>query len=282
MEDAIAGALERAEDADYWRMEVEFGADISMLDEGRFTLAARHFDTFVHFLPPGVEHTTWRLGTEGVGDDGEVLPLGEITVPVVIDIVPYAVEDWVLAITREVVEYLAEDEDDQRRQAGMRLRSEWEQGEAHSAQWKRKSEARYGPILLYDFAEDATLRFERGDEQGRPALFIGEAEHPSDRVLVAPDSEHPWRWSDPGHIDEYGERLTVQEAVVRAGADHSDWVREHTAYALGETLTALRAVQDEALTGRAPAALRDLARLAGHAQELAGGVETPPIDELSR
>jgi hypothetical protein len=91
--------------------------------------------------------------------------------------------------------------------------------------------------------------------------------------LVAPDTEHPWRWSEAGRLDEYGERLTVREAMDRAGAEHADWVREHTAYTLGEALSALRAVQDRALTVRDPAALHELARLAGHAQQLADGLQ---------
>jgi len=273
-------ALAIARDADFWIVGIEFGSDISMLDEGRLAIAARNFNTLVHFLPPSLESATWQLGLEqltDVDDEDEPKLLGAISVPAVIDTVPYALEDWVLAITREAVEYFAEDEDEMSRQAGLRLSGELEQGEAHSAQWQARKAARYGEMLLYGFPRDAELRYRRGEEARSPALFIGEVDVPHERVLVAPSAEYPWRWSDPGHVDEYGERLTVREAAERAGRDHADWVREHTAYALGDTLAALRSIQDRALTGRDTDALQELTRLAGHAQALAAGLQPPLV-----
>jgi hypothetical protein len=71
--------------------------------------------------------------------------------------------------------------------------------------------------------------------------------------------------------------VTVRDALERAGADHEGWIREQTAYALGVTLAALRAVQDQALSGRDPDALRKLGRLAGHAQALAEGLQAPLV-----
>jgi hypothetical protein len=112
MTDEMALALERARDADYWWLDVEFGSDISLLDEGRFTLAARHFNTLVYFLPPDDESASWRVGSQDVGDDDDVVELGDLTVAQVIDIVPYAAEDWVLAVTREASEYRLEAEDE--------------------------------------------------------------------------------------------------------------------------------------------------------------------------
>jgi hypothetical protein len=46
-----------------------------------------------------------------------------------------------------------------------------------------------------------------------PALFVGEAGDDRPRVLVAPDTEHPWRWSEEGVVDQYGERLTVRRRL---------------------------------------------------------------------
>ncbi|MDO8189376.1 hypothetical protein Q5424_25380 [Conexibacter sp. JD483] len=44
---------------------------------------------------------------------------------------------------------------------------------------------------------------------------------------------------------------------------------------LGETLGALREVQDRALSGRDPQALADLTRLADHARALSEGLQAP-------
>lgn len=234
----------------------------------------------MHLLPPNLESATWQLTLEqliDLDDEDEPKLLGDISVPAVIDTVPYALEDWVLLITREAVEYFAEDEDETSRQAGLRPSGELEQGEAHSATWQAQKNARYGQMLLYDFPRDADLRYRRGEEGRSPALFIGEADTSHERVLVAANAEHPWRWSDPDHVDEYGENLTVQKAVERAGTDHAEWVREDTAYALGDTLAALRSIQDRALTGRDADALQELSRLAGHAQALAAGLQPPVV-----
>ena len=94
-------------------------------------------------------------------------------------------------------------------------------------------------------------------------------------ILVPPDAEHAWRRSSPGHVDEYGRRISVREALDYAGDEHRDWVVEQTALALGETLAAIRAVQDSALSGRDPASLAELTRLADHARRLSEGLQAP-------
>jgi hypothetical protein len=94
-------------------------------------------------------------------------------------------------------------------------------------------------------------------------------------VLVAPDATHPWRRSSPGHVEEYGRRISVREALDYAGDEHGEWVVEQTALALGDTLAALRAIQARALDGRDPQALAELTRLADHARSLSDGLQAP-------
>lgn len=62
--------------------------------------------------------------------------------------------------------------------------------------------------------------------------------------------------------------------LVYIGDEHHDWVIEQTALALGDTLAALREVQDGALGGRAQA-LAELTRLADHARSLSEGLQKP-------
>jgi hypothetical protein len=92
---------------------------------------------------------------------------------------------------------------------------------------------------------------------------------------VAPSINHPWRRSSPGHVEEYGWRISVYEALGYAGDEHRDWVIEQTALALGDTLAAVREVQDGALSGRDSQALVELTRLADHARALSEGLQKP-------
>jgi hypothetical protein len=248
--------------------------------EGHLNIALRAFNTVVHFLPPTVELPTWQLAVEQItgGEDGDELEvLGGVSVAQVIDTVPGVIEEWVLAITHEAADYLSEFEDDQVRQAGMRLRSEHEQGEAHSARWKTRADALYGDMAMYDFPDDAELSYERIEVGTHAALLVTDADDRIGHVLVAPSTRHPWRWSTPDHVDDYGERLSVREAMQRATAAHEGWVRQQTALALGEALAALRGLHEQALSGTDPESLRELGRLAGHAQTLAEGLQAPLV-----
>jgi hypothetical protein len=51
--------FECAQDAYSWLMDAEFGGAIDVVSEGHLRLAARHFNTLVHFLPPDAETTRW-------------------------------------------------------------------------------------------------------------------------------------------------------------------------------------------------------------------------------
>lgn len=42
---------------------------------------------------------------------------------------------------------------------------------------------------------------------------MGHPGHDLHVILVAPDSEHPWRRSAPGCVEDYGRRLSVREAI---------------------------------------------------------------------
>jgi hypothetical protein len=271
-------ALEAARGADYWLLDARFGSNIGLVDEGHLSITARMFNTLVHFLPPTDELPTWRLATEDITDDDvdKIEVLGDVSVAHVIDTVPSVLEEWVLAVTHEAADYLSESDDDQLRRAGMRLRSEHEQGDAHSARWQTRADARYGDVQLDDFPDDAELSYERTEVHGDAALLVYDVDDSGDRrVLVAPSAWHPWRWSTPDHVDHYGERLSVREAMQRASEAHDGWVCEQTAFALGETLAALRGLHEQALSGTDPESLRELGRLAGHAQALAEGLQAP-------
>ena len=58
-------ALAIARDADYWIVEIKSGSDISMLDEGRLAIAARHFNTLLQLLTP--EHSPRAASTSRGG-----------------------------------------------------------------------------------------------------------------------------------------------------------------------------------------------------------------------
>lgn len=75
---------------------------------------------------------------------------------------------------------------------------------------------------------------------------------------VPPDIEQPWRRSSPGHVEGYGRRSSVREALDCAGSEHRDWAIEQPALAPGNALAALHKVQKGALAGRDPQALAEL------------------------
>lgn len=270
-------------------MTVQFGEEVSWLEDDSFQIAARMLDTVVAFLPPNVNHASWRIASGDFDEDEALVEiddepagwdldvLGDVPAAAVIDVVPFAAEAFVVEITREAAEFYEEapDEDTASHEAARRLLSEWEQAEAHSAGWQRRATARYGGVRMYEFPPDAELEYELGEEDGQPALFI--CHNRLRRVLVAPDTRQPWRYSKAGSVDEYGERLTVPEALERAGDQQAPWVRDQTSLALGATLAEMRAMHDLAVSGRDPRALQSLAELAGHAQTLAEGLQPPLV-----
>jgi hypothetical protein len=277
--------LNVAREADYWDFAVRIGEDIDPADQAP-EIEARYFNTIAHFIAPSPEHPHWQLAEQDLSSDDpdNEEPAGDVLAAQVIDVVPGSLESWVLAATCQTAEYLLEvsgevaiddaDEAARMRENGLRLRSEWEQADAHSRRWQERSEGQYGNTILYELRDDTPIVYERTEHEGRAALLMGDPES-SDVILVPPDAEHPWRRSSPGHVDEYGRRISVPEALDYAGADHRDWIVEQTALALGDTLAAMRAVQDSALSGRDPESLAELTRLADHARRLSEGLQAP-------
>ena len=273
-------------EADYWDFAVRIGEDIDPRRQAP-AIEARCLNTIARFIAPHPEHPHWQLAKQDLSSDdpdgSEVA--GDVTAARVIDVVPGGPETWVLAATRQTAEYLLEvapevelddaDEAARMRRDGLRLRSEWEQAEAHSRRWQERSEGHYGDIVLYELSDDEPISYERTEHDGRPALLMGHPDSPSDVILVPPDPEHAWRRSSPGHVDEHGRRISVREALDYAGDEHRDWVIEQTSFALGETLAAIRAVQGSALSGHDPGALAELTRLADHARRLSEGLQAP-------
>jgi hypothetical protein len=161
------------------------------------------------------------------------------------------------------------------RQHGLRLQAEWEQAEAHRRRWQERFAGEYEDIVIYELRVDTPIVYESAEYRDKPALLMGHPDQPLDVILVPPDREHPWRRSSRGHVEDFGRRIAVRDAIEYAGAEFREWVIEQTALALGETLTAIRAVQDEALRGRDPQALAELTRLTDHAQSLSEGLQSP-------
>ena len=109
----IEGALAAAREAESWSMTVEFGADVSWLDDDTFDLSARTLNTIVSFLPPDANHPSWRIASGDVVDDDEALEeiddeldrhdtnvwdlelLGDVPAATVTDAVPSAAEAFV-------------------------------------------------------------------------------------------------------------------------------------------------------------------------------------------
>ena len=56
---------------------------------------------------------------------------------------------------------------------GLRLRSEWEQAEAHSRRWQERSEGHYGNIIIYELRDDTPIVYERTEHRGRPGAAHG-------------------------------------------------------------------------------------------------------------
>jgi hypothetical protein len=275
--------LDVAAEADFWDFAIRLDED----SDGGPHISARCFNTVVHFIAPTDDKPAWQLAEQRLASKQpeRLRAAGAVTTAQVIDSVPGALEGWVLRATRGAADLLlAADEwvDDpaeaaRLRDDGLRLVSEWEQAEAHSRRWQERLRGQYGDIVLYELSDDEPIFYERTYLNGKEALLMG---HSLDRlgvVLVAPDSEHPWRRSTPERVEEHGRRISVREAIDYAGDAHHDWVVEQTALALGDTLRALREVQIRALDGRDPLALAELTRLAGHAGALSEGLQPPAI-----
>jgi len=232
--------------------------------------------------PPGPVKAIWTFRIDNHRKNPTIIGVGDLTTAAVIDLVPQAFEIWVLASTRDLAEYLlaaadvpigsdeSSDERDADIAAGMRLLSELEQAEAHSAHWAEQADSRYGGRVLYGFRPDDEIVKEPAEIDGAAVLRCTSGMGFSTRVLYAPDDRHPWRWSDEGAVDEYGENLSVATALERAGDEHRVWVIEQTSFALGETLRELRSLS----SGRDLDAttLAELARASEHARKLSQGL----------
>jgi hypothetical protein len=276
--------LNLAADADYWDFAIRLGEGVEP-DEYAPNISARFFNTIVHFIAPTDDKPAWRLAEQRLDtkQPNRMRTVGEVRTAQVIDVVPGSLERWVLRATQEVADSLlsadewAEDSEKATHlhSHGLRLSSECEQAEAHSRRWQERFDGQYGEIVIYELRGDEPIVYERTEEDGRPALLMGNAGENAHVILVAPDANHPWRRSSPGHVEEYGRRISIHEALVYVGDGHHDWVIEQTALALGDTLAALREVQDGALGGRDPQALAELTRLADHARSLSEGLQKP-------
>ena len=239
----------------------------------------------MHFIAPTDDEPTWRLAEQRLDtkQPNRKRTVGEVRAAQVIDVVPGSLERWVLHATQEIADSLLSahewtddpEEEAHLRNHGLRLRSEYEQAEAHSQRWQERFDGQYGDIVIYELRSNEPIVYERAEQDGRPALLMGNAGENAHVILVAPDVDHPWRRSSPGHVEEYGRRISVHETLDYVGDEHRDWVIEQTALALGDTLAALRGVQDDALGGRDPQALANLTRLADHARTLSEGLQKP-------
>ena len=175
--------LNVAREADYWDFAVRIGEDIDP-DEQSPDIEARYFNTIAHFIAPTPEHPYWQIGGQELSSEhpDETEIAGDVLTAQVIDVVPGILEVWVLAATRQTAEYLLEvshevavddaDEAARMRENGLRLRSEWEQAEAHSRRWQERSEGHYGNIIIYELREDTPIVYERTEHGGRPALLM--------------------------------------------------------------------------------------------------------------
>jgi hypothetical protein len=276
--------LDLAADADYWDFAIRLGEGVEP-GEGAPNISARCFNTVVHFVAPTDDKPAWRLAERRLDakQPNRIRTVGEVRVAQVIDVVPGSLERWVLHATQEVGNSLlsadewVEDSDEAAhlRNHGLRLRSEYEQAEAHSRRWQERFDGQYGDIVVYELRSDEPIVYERAEEHGQPALLMGHAREDAHVILVAPNTDHPWRRSSPGHVEAYGRRISVRDALDYVNDEHRDWVIEQTALALGDTLAALRDVQDRALSGRDPQALVELTRLANHARALSEGLQKP-------
>jgi hypothetical protein len=247
----IEDLLALAADADYWDFAIRMGQGIEP-DESAPDISARFFNTVVLFIPPTDDEPAWRLAEQQLDSDqpDQERTVGEVRAAQVIDVVPHSLERWVLQATQETADsLLSADEwvDDSVKAAqlhrhGLRLHSEWEQAEAHSNRWRERLDGRYGDIVIYELRDNEPIIYERTEHNNTPALLMGNAGEDPHVVLVAPDTNHPWRRSSPGHVQEYGRRLSVDDTLDYAGNEHRDWVIEQTALALGDTLAALREV----------------------------------------
>jgi hypothetical protein len=109
--------------------------------------------------------------------------VGEVRAAQVIDVVPGGLERWVLHATQEVGDSLlsadewVEDSEETAhlRSHGLRLRSEYEQAEAHSRRWQERFDGQYGDIVIYELRSDEPIVYERTEEHGQPALLMGHA-----------------------------------------------------------------------------------------------------------
>lgn len=280
----IEDLLNLAADADYWDFAIRLGEGVDP-EEGVPNISARFFNTVVHFIAPTDNKPAWRLAERRLDakQPNRMRTVGEVRAAQVIDVVPRSLECWALDATQEAADSLlsadewAEDSEKAAhlRGHGLRLRSECEQAEAHSRRWQERFDGQYGDIVIYELRSDEPVVYERTEEDGKPALLMGHTRENPHVILVAPNTNHPWRRSSPGHVEDYGRRISVHEVLDYAGDEHRDWVIEQTALALGDTLAALREVQDHALGGRDPQALVELTRLADHARALSEGLQKP-------
>jgi hypothetical protein len=244
------------------------------------------------FTPPGkecddgLERNTWWVTQEQLDDDG--LPLVHraraLSVSELIDKVPAPFEVWVFETTETRIGFLesaaeyGSDDAEQEVKAGGILRAEFEQAKAHSRTWQERFSRRYGDLQLYELGDEAPLRWERGEVEGKKALLVAEGTDRQDaRAYVAPDLDHAWRWTSVRHIDTAGEYLPVHEVLARVPEEHQDWVRRLTDEAYGEVVEAVAAVSARARVSDRPEDFAELARLAAHAEALAAGRIAEPF-----
>jgi hypothetical protein len=276
--------------------ESEWQLGVRVDEEGTvdLRLESRCFGGWITaFNPPGkecddgLERNTWWVTQEQVDDEGlpEVRHARALSVSELIDKVPLPFEIWIFEATERHIGYLesAEEFDDenaaQQVKEGKLLRAEFEQAKAHSETWNARFRRRYGDLVLYDFRDDATLKWERGEIDGKKTLLVVDVEFDvhDPRAYVAPDLEHTWRWTSARNINAAGEFLPVHEVLARVPEEHRGWVRRVTDEAYGEVVEAISALSARACVSDQPTDFAELARLAAHAEALAKGRDAEPF-----
>ncbi len=149
----------------------------------------------MHFIAPTDDKPAWRLAEQRLDakQPNRMRTVGEVRTAQVIDVVPGSLERWVLRATQEIADSLlsadewAEDSEKATHlhNHGLRLSSECEQAEAHSRRWQERFDGQYGEIVIYELRSDEPIVYERTEEDGRPALLMGNAGENAHVILVA-------------------------------------------------------------------------------------------------